>query len=315
MPSLPASSTLAGARRWLELLRDSSLARARSTLTSSLAYRDLTPTQYETSLAWLKEKGLVSPEGRPMWAVARSETSIGHAVLEVAIESARPNWLQDADELVLGSLDLPDDLATAASALGLDRDTVTGCVRHVWGKVDVERRTAVGLAGELAFLVFLRALCEGPAVRHVAADSDGYGYDVDVAMNGHSAHLEVKSTTRRGRLIFYLSRNEYEVMFRDPHWSLPVVLLNAGRELQAVGVVDREWIRSAVPVDQSPRARWQSVRLEPGPEAVSPGLGSALPWLTERLSNDHPAVTGLVAGLAPAWLTARGPDEGPAGCG
>ncbi|GLY97190.1 hypothetical protein Acsp02_44440 [Actinoplanes sp. NBRC 103695] len=241
-----------------------------------------------------------------MWSVARSDLSIGVMVLEAAIESARPNWLPDADELVLDSPDLPEDLTAAAVALDLERDAVAGCVHHVWAKVDNERRAEVGLAGELALLHFLRTLPGDAIVRHVAADSDGYGYDIDLVAQGGSAHLEVKSTTRRGRLVFYLSRNEYDVMLRDSCWVLLVALLDEGRDVVALGVVDREWIRSSVPLDRSARGRWQSVRLEPVLDAVRPGLSDALPWLAEPWAEDHPARSGLLGGRPPAWF----PDGG-----
>ncbi|SED59448.1 protein of unknown function [Streptomyces sp. 2131.1] len=143
-----------------------------------------------------------------------------------------------------------------------------------WSPAAEEARRVVGAAGEQALLGVLR---EGgvPHVRHVAAESDAYGYDIAAARSASErAHIEVKSTTDPTRLVIHLTRHEYEVMARDERWCLAAVLV--GRDGSAVNVatVDRVWIHSAVPVDQARRGRWESVRLEVPAHALVPGLAT-----------------------------------------
>ena len=67
------------------------------------------------------------------------------------------------------------------------------------GSAVAEERARIGTAGELALVDLLTAAVEA-RVEHVAALSDGYGYDVSVQALRHCAHLEVKTTLRRSRL-------------------------------------------------------------------------------------------------------------------
>ncbi|MGC5411634.1 protein NO VEIN domain-containing protein, partial [Streptomyces sp. DT225] len=87
----------------------------------------------------------------------------------------------------------------------------------VWSRAGEQARRAVGAAGEQALLRLLR---DGgvPHVRHVAAESDAYGYDIQAARSASErAHIEVKSTTDPTRLVIHLTRHEYEVMATDEH--------------------------------------------------------------------------------------------------
>ncbi|MEW2126669.1 DUF3883 domain-containing protein [Streptomyces sp. NPDC007259] len=153
---------------------------------------------------------------------------------------------------------------------------VTASVPAVrWSQAAEDARRRVGAAGEQALLGLLR---EGgvPDVRHVAAESDAYGYDIEAARSvSERAHVEVKSTMDPTRLVIHLTRHEYEVMARDKEWCLAAVLV--GRDGSAVNVatVDRGWLHSAVPADQARRGRWESARLEVPPHALVPGLATA----------------------------------------
>ncbi|MEU2251421.1 DUF3883 domain-containing protein [Streptomyces sp. NPDC019224] len=144
--------------------------------------------------------------------------------------------------------------------------------RAVWSRAREEARRAIGAAGEQALLRLLRE-AGVPHVRHVAAVSDAYGYDIQAARSvSERAHIEVKSTTDPTRLVIHLTRHEYEVMARDEMWCLAAVLV--GRDGGAVNVatVDRDWLHSAVPADQARSGRWESVRLEVPDRVLTPGL-------------------------------------------
>ena len=93
---------------------------------------------------------------------------------------------------------------SSATTLNVSDDAALLTVAMVHGKIDLEQRAEVGAAGELRLVELLEEQWPG-STRHVALEHDGLD---DVAFTGAGAtwHLEVKSTTRRGRLVVHLSR-------------------------------------------------------------------------------------------------------------
>jgi Holliday junction resolvase len=143
-----------------------------------------------------------------------------------------------------------------------------------WSRAAEEARRATGAAGEQALL---RLLSQGgiPQVRHVAAESDAHGYDIEAAQSlTERAHLEVKSTTDPTRLVIHLTRHEYEVMVRDAEWCLAAVLVGGDGNAVNVATVSRGWLQSAVPVDRAENGHWESARLEVPAYAITPGLAT-----------------------------------------
>ena len=146
----------------------------------------------------------------------------------------------------------------------------------------------------------------GGEVHHVAALSDGYGYDISFARSGEAAHLEVKSTTRRSRFTAYLSRNEYSVMLRDNSWVLVTVRLDDELDIIAVGSVPSEWIAANVPRDDGPFGSWASVKLEVPAEVINPGvpqLGGGLSRVPSGLVIRHSGDD--LPACRKAWTTCR----------
>lgn len=251
---LPPEPVLLAAKRWLEVIPSSGgIPRARALLTTHEQYSEITPTQYATALTWLKDLGLLEHQGSQVPAATR--------VLNTIFERAAPPWVQDADQLVRSPDELPSDIVSAGSALGFDVDEVFGHLVASWGKVDTAARRRVGAAGEDALVALLKE-CPGAHVDHVAAWSDGFGYDVAFAHGAVTVHLEVKSTTRSGRFTAYLSRHEYAVMARDSRWLLVTVRLTPEMEVTGIGHVPREWIAANTPSDAGPFGRWETVKLE-----------------------------------------------------
>ena len=83
-------------------------------------------------------------------------------------------------------------------------------------------------------------------------------------------HIEVKSTTRRGRLRIYLSRNEFETMRREaPGCSSRCVSMTP--VLAAVATIGRDWLAAAAPSDNS-GGRWESVKIDVPPGALHSGI-------------------------------------------
>lgn len=275
---LPPEPVLVAAKRWLELLPSSGgVPRAQTLLTTHPGFSDLTPTQYATALTWLRDSGLLERVGAPVPAASQ--------VLSAIFEKAAPPWVQDADRLVQSPDELPSDIVSAGEALGFDASGVYQQLVASWGKVDTAARERVGAAGEAALVALLRDV-PGGQVEHVAAWSDGFGYDIAFTHGGLAAHLEVKSTTRLSRFTAYLSRHEYCVMLSDDCWVLVTVRLTADLQVAGVGWVPNEWIAANAPRDEGPFGSWSAVKLEvPGDVIVD-----RIPTLPEGF-----------AGMLPAW--------------
>ncbi|MFF8671981.1 DUF3883 domain-containing protein [Streptomyces sp. NPDC015242] len=244
----------------------------RALFTTHSDYSDITPTQYDAAYAWIGDVGLLDE--------LDSKVPLPCRVFGAAMANSQVPWFRDADLLIRRPDELPEDALRAAEALGLTQEEAFAQVSTVWGKVDSEERSRIGTAGELALVELLSKSAKG-RVEHVAAWSDGYGYDIFVDTRQHSAHLEVKTTLRKGRLTVYISRNEYETMMRDADWELVTVRLTADLQLAAVAAVPKRWIVDHVPSDRSPRGRWQSCRLDIPPEVPVPGIPSVMPMLNE----------------------------------
>jgi hypothetical protein len=242
-------------------------------------YSDITPTQYDAAYTWLRETGQLDQ--------LRSSTPVPRRVFESSVAHSGAPWFPDADLLIQNPAELPDDALRAAAALGLSEDEAYEQLRASWGKVDAAERARIGAAGELA-LVELLSTSVDARVEHVAAWSDGYGYDIAVHAPRSSTHLEVKSTVRHGRLTVHISRNEYETMRRDRSWRLVAVRLTTELQPAAVSTVPREWITAQAPADQSTSGRWESFRLDVPPNLPEVGIpalaplfhGGAAPLLT-----------------------------------
>lgn len=261
---LPPKPVLLAAKRWLETLPSSGgIPRAQALLTTHPQYSDLTPTQYAAALTWLRDVGLL--EGASALVPAANQ------VLIAIFEKAAPPWVRDADELVQSPDELPSDVVAAGEALGMDADAVFGQLVSSWGKVDTATREKVGAAGEAALVTLLRDI-SGSRVDHVSTWSDGFGYDIAFSKGSVSAHLEVKSTTRRGRFTAYLSRHEYNVMLRDDQWTLVTVRLSNDLTIDGVGTVPNDWIAANVPCDSGPFGSWASCKLEIPVGVLSSGI-------------------------------------------
>ncbi|MFD3803262.1 protein NO VEIN domain-containing protein [Streptomyces sp. NPDC058619] len=213
-------------------------------------------------------------------------------IYDAAIVDSGAAWLPDADVLIQSPDEIPEDALRAAEALGLEPNAAYARIGAAWGKVDIAARARVGAMGEEALLRILRGSTTA-AVEHIAAWSDAHGYDIAVDGPACSAHLEVKSTTRRGRLTVFLSRNEYETMRRDPDWHMVAVQFGLTSEPIAVSTVPSAWIAAHVPADPGAFGRWAACRLDIPPDVPEPGIRALAPLLTPTAS---PLLAGIAAG-------------------
>lgn len=310
VPTLPPESVVRAVCRWLRLLRTSTVTQGWALLRADSAYTDLTQTQYADALDWLAMTGILQEEGGlslPSALAALPGDQVHQLVFARALEAALPPWLPDADILVSDSSELPQDAASLAAELGVSDLDALSVILRVHGRLELEKRAAVGVAGELALIQLLEARWPGSTV-HVALTDDGFGYDIAFLLEGVEWHLEVKSTTRRGRLVIYLSRHEHEVSLRDPHWRLVVLGLNGDQSPAAVATVDHAMLCQLAPMDAHPGSNWQSVRHQVSPAHLQPGLGFLDEYSVVDGLASHPLLSvGTEAGAAFAWMpTNRG---------
>lgn len=303
---LPAEGTVRAARRWLYLLARSSFNQAAAVIKADPAAAELTQTQYAEGLDWLTLAGLIVPTeyGLALAPMARESavTDIDSWLFRAAIEQGRPPWLAEADDLVAAPEDLPGDAAKLAGVLGLSETTAVLAIRHAHGKVDLVERARVGAAGERELAAMLESIWPG-SVTHRSLDDDGLGYDIDFSRRGTTWHLEVKSTTRRGRLAIHMSRNEHIVARLDPAWRLVVVGLSGNDEVEALATARKRTLLARAPLDQHPGTRWDSARHVLSAQDLSAGLS----FLDD---DDLPGMAAHIRGARPPsrydWMPAVG---------
>jgi hypothetical protein len=294
---LPADGILRAAQRWLSLLARSTFPQAAALVRSDPAYIDLSQTQYASALEWLRTVELLvdSDDGPTLASGARRLDLPGanRLMFAKALEQAAPAWLPDADTLVPDADELPADAVDLAGTLGLTDNEALLSVRQIHGRIDLAERARVGAAGERALVMLLEQQWPN-STRHVALEDDGLGYDIEFSCDGTVWHLEVKSTTRRGRLTIYLSRHEHDVARLDPQWRLVVVGLNSADGASAIATVASEPLLGRSPRDQNPAAQWDSVRHQLSAADLQPGL-TFIKRLEERKSTSalHEGVDGV----------------------
>ena len=272
---LPPDTVVRAASRWLRILRSSTLSQAWSLIGANANYTDLTQTQYALALDWLRAAKLISPGPASELSPAGKNlpyAQVDQLLFERSLELAAPAWLPDADRLARDGSDLPQDAANLAVTLGLSEAVALVAVKRVHGRVELAHRDRVGMAGEQALVRLLERNWPVSTV-HVSLTDDGFGYDILFRHGSLEWHLEVKSTTRRGRLVIYLSRHEHEVGLVDPSWRLIVVGLDSNLEIRALATVRRSAITDRAPKDSYASTRWQSASYQLTSKDLDLGLG------------------------------------------
>lgn len=281
---LPPNAIVRAVSRWVKLLRVSPLGLASSVIRSDASYTDLTQTQYACALDWLRTLELLAdgPRGPEISPVVSRlpDDQINQVLFERIIERAAPAWLPDADLLVTDPAELPEDAASLAETLGLSERSAFISIRHLHGRVDLTERARIGAAGEHRLIELLERHWPG-STTHVALTDDGFGYDVLFRYRNTQWHLEVKTTTRRGRLVIYLSRHEHEVGLHDPYWRLVVVGLDDQLRLRAVATARHSDLLERAPCDLSSVSKWQNA----SHQLTSIDLQQGISFLNESTIN------------------------------
>jgi hypothetical protein len=274
---LPPDGIIKAARRWLDLLQRSDFKTARALVRARSDQHDLTYTQYAAALEWLATAGLLREDMGDFSLVpkcrSRTLADLDLLLFTHSIEAAGPPWLTDADILIPDHGAIPDDAARLAEILELDDRATFQAIQQLHGRIDLAARSEVGLNGELMLATLLESEWPG-SVQHLALHDDGIGYDIAFTVDQSRWNLEVKSTTKRGRSIFYLSRHEFEVAQSDPMWRLVYLRLANREELAEIASADAIALRAHAPRDIGRSGRWESARFELPPNQLQPGLAA-----------------------------------------
>jgi hypothetical protein len=272
----PGEPIIRASERWIELLDRSPFREATAIVGSTPGFMDLTATQYSLALELLRSTGLVEGVDGDLHLadaiVNRSDEERREQLFARLLERFEPAWLVDADIHVRTPEDVPQDAADLAAALGLTDEGTFLAVRRVHGQIDLVARAAVGQAGESALVELIEGVWPG-STTHVSLDHDGFGYDVEFrSQDGRAWHLEVKTTTRRGRLLVHLSRQEHDIGRADPRWRVVVVGLNDQHRIECLATVRRSAIFANAPADAPTGTRWESARYDLTHRALHAGL-------------------------------------------
>lgn len=272
-----ANSILIGAARWLHELSFRDEDGARLSLRTQPRFRDLTPTQYEIALDWLKSKNLY-----PVLRVSEDWTrGPGARVLGAAIGASTPPWLPDADSLIREPAELPIDIVELGEQLGLKPPEIYDEVKRVWRKFDDTAQRALGAAGETALMRWLEENVDA-RVLQVSEFDDTAGFDLALIVGERiEARIEVKATRREDSVVVFLSRNELETMRVHETWCLQVVHLDANDSIRFLSWIAPETILEGEPQDGR-FATWQSMKMILPSQALRPGVAPQVEALLSR---------------------------------
>jgi hypothetical protein len=265
------STTFIGAARWLVELRTRPVSQVAELLSTAPRYRDLTPTQYQVALDWLRAIDLVDA------SAVRDSAPVDHLLgiaLEHYIRASEPAWLDEFDQLVPSAQELPIDLEEMTAIAGLRDITVFEIAARVARKFDDARQKQIGLLGEKLFIDWIGQRSSAK-IDWVSQTDDTAGFDIEVRDAVHRAQVEVKATTSTSRVRFYLSRNEYKAMQRSFDWSLQIVVLD-GDSIANLFTVDRGWLSLIAPTDPTLAGKWESMTVVVPQAHLREGPGSSL---------------------------------------
>jgi len=250
---LQTKAVIEAAKAWLRVLQDAPENAAWPILQSNPTGPIFGTETYRKAIDWLEDITIVegSDEGRVLAprALGLSFRDQIALVFQASLAREQPPWLADADTSIASVVEIPPGALDVADALGLPPEEALIGIREVCGKIDLERRREIGLAGEME-VVRLLELSEPGCSSHVALANDGFGYDVAYETETANLHLEVKATTRRGRLVVHLSRTEYDRSLLDPHWRLVIVGLTEELTLACVAHVAGDVLAFVAPEDR-----------------------------------------------------------------
>lgn len=289
----PPKAVVRAAAAWVNLLRTNTFAQASNLIHASARYADLTATQYAAGIDWLRNEQFLTDDGSLSAHLACLDpVATSELLLLVSLTSDPPAWLPDSDVLIEEPSELPLDAAAMAADLGVDEWSAVRTVHAARGLVDATFRKELGSTGEAALVALLESAWPG-SCSHVALHADGLGYDVQFRQLAVSYHLEVKTTTRAGRLVIYLSRRECETAVSDARWKLVVVGLDPGGTIGALATLAPSKLLSRLPADTHAGVRWESIRVELSQHDLVAGLD-----FVDAVGADLPLV--LTAGTARA---------------
>lgn len=203
-------------------------------------------------------------------------------LLFLVLEERRPLWSriavrggEVAEEMI------PDSDLSTLSATVSDPERREALLLALGQTYDPAHNVRVGEVGEEAVKLASKEELIGVGrpdladqVQRVSLISDHLGYDVVAPTTaGGTRRMEVKTCGQsREQWRVHLSRNQVETGLRDPSWYLVVCTMCGNDDATVVGWCQGDYLRTLLPIDQSPRARWSSMELVLPSHALIPGL-------------------------------------------
>lgn len=302
--ALPRHAIAIAGARWIDLLSRSDEEMAWTIISSRRDYADLATHQYREARDWLLGIGaLLDTESGVQLSPELREATHDLALLrvfELAVLASPPPWLEALNSEAIDEVDMPFGVEEFCNALGVQPLRAARAIHGIVSKVDPRRNEEIGSAGEEALFEALDEILPGN-VTHVSLVSDHFGYDIAVDAIGVEWHIEVKTTTRKGRLMVYVTRHELEVAMRDPGWIMVVVGMDPNLQMLAIGTIRGSRLIKRRPRDFDGGSKWQVVGLEIRHDELERGL----PFIGAGLLATAPTIlrTGtLGAETAPDWI-------------
>lgn len=145
-------------------------------------------------------------------------------------------------------------------------------------KIDLELLATIGLDGEMEVIKKLKQELPPPTatkIKHISLKDDSAGFDISSpSISQHDLYclLEVKTSSRPGDdFRFYISRNEARVASQNENWRL-VAVLRESTSYKVLGHLRFAHFSDALPVDSSPRGKWESASVILPIDLIVPGL-------------------------------------------
>lgn len=149
-------------------------------------------------------------------------------IARLLLEKFPPAWLFTAasGDNLMRELIPQDDLSVLEWMEPDFEPLILGVHRSLIRETNDEIKRRLGLAGELAVMSALRQL--GHAPTHVALLSDTFGYDISCASGHESFLFEVKSSVEATKDRIFVTRNEFDVAYRNhKNWCLVQVVFSS----------------------------------------------------------------------------------------
>lgn len=253
-----SSPTIGAVARLLDLLTRSSPTRALEIVMSSSRYSDLSQSQYFEAMQLILSAANGGAQ-RNRFDFPLDLHTHGRSLFEQFILIQDPAWLSVLEADQTSAEELPEEAVEWGNAFRLDSGAVLEVFRQRQGRADYQALAELGAWGEEQILAWLSEL-EESSVEHIAAEHDGYGYDILWRWRGSTYYLEIKTIAKAVAPRFFISRQESRAASALSEWRLMLVPRTAKALDGVLEVPKRELVR-CLPIDQGKTVSWESAKV------------------------------------------------------